>query len=541
MLRAPQSAVALLERAAELAEGGDPARDELLAELAEGLVWCRRPSAGEALAAELLERNTDPEVRERARATVVRGLFLDGRWSELLAHVERWLEAGGLTDGARARRLADAAFAALLCGELSRAESMALEALEIGESLGDDAAVFQALWALGPAHNLRGRKGEELAASERALAIATHGENPDLARFHPHFAVALGLEANDRQADAEQMFQTGMRVREELGTVWDLPMYQAGLAELHCQMGKWDEALVEADTGITISEEVGTRFGIALCAAIAALIGVHRDDLAAADRLLSLARETIDRAGPQWGSYWTTLAAAQLADAHGDRRTAVAVLRDAWVAHEHSPGLQVYLGTPLVRLALAAGEPALARSVAATVQSNAREMDASSATASALLCVGLAEGDSESLVRAVDEFRASGWSPYLAVACEETATALARTDDRTAARPMFEEALTIYERLGARRDSARALATMRSFGMRRGSRAARRRALKGWESLTPMESEVVRLTVDGLTNREIGERLFISRRTVQTHLSHVLTKLDISTRVELAAAAARHR
>jgi DNA-binding CsgD family transcriptional regulator len=56
-----------------------------------------------------------------------------------------------------------------------------------------------------------------------------------------------------------------------------------------------------------------------------------------------------------------------------------------------------------------------------------------------------------------------------------------------------------------------------------------------------MESEVVRLTVDGLTNREIGERLFISRRTVQTHLSHVFTKLEISTRVELAAAAARHQ
>jgi DNA-binding NarL/FixJ family response regulator len=52
---------------------------------------------------------------------------------------------------------------------------------------------------------------------------------------------------------------------------------------------------------------------------------------------------------------------------------------------------------------------------------------------------------------------------------------------------------------------------------------------------------VVRLTVAGLTNREIGERLFIFRRAVQTHLSHVFTKLEISTRVELAAAAATDR
>jgi hypothetical protein len=288
------------------------------------------------------------------------------------------------------------------------------------------------------AHNFRGRKDAELAVGERALAIAAHGENPDLARFHPHFPVALALEANDRQADAEQMFSTGMRVREELGTVWDLPLYQAGLAELHCQMGKWDEALVEADTGITIGEEVGTRLGIVLCAAVAALINVHRDDLAAADRLLSLAREMIDRAGPQWGGYWAILASAALADARGDRDTALTVLCDAWAAHGHSSGLQVYLGTPLVQLALATGEPELARSVAATVQSNARDMDAPSAKGSSLPCVGLAERDSESLARAVTEFRASGWLPHLAVACEETATALARDDDPTAARALFE-------------------------------------------------------------------------------------------------------
>jgi DNA-binding CsgD family transcriptional regulator len=77
--------------------------------------------------------------------------------------------------------------------------------------------------------------------------------------------------------------------------------------------------------------------------------------------------------------------------------------------------------------------------------------------------------------------------------------------------------LDIYERLDARRDTARTLAAMRSCGLRRGSRAAHRRALKGWDALTAMENDVMRLTVEGLTNRQIGERLFISRRTVQTH------------------------
>jgi DNA-binding CsgD family transcriptional regulator len=103
---------------------------------------------------------------------------------------------------------------------------------------------------------------------------------------------------------------------------------------------------------------------------------------------------------------------------------------------------------------------------------------------------------------------------------------------------LFEEALDLYGRLGARRDSTRALGAMRGHGLRRGSRARHRLALKGWESLTPMESDVVRLTVDGLTNREIGERLFVSRRTVQTHLSHAFAKFERSSRIELAAAAA---
>jgi DNA-binding CsgD family transcriptional regulator len=541
VLRAPQSAVALLERAVELSERGDPTRDELLAELADALVWSRRPRDGQALAAELLVRATTSSTREHARATLVRGLWLDARWGELLEHVDRWLDAGELTDRARGRALADAAMAAVFNRDAARGESMAREALELGESLGDDAIVFQALIALGPVLSRSGRKAEDLAVAERAVAIATRAGNPDPSRFVAHFALALALEGNGRLEEAEAMFNTGMRVGEELGAVWHLPMYQAGLAALHCHMGKWDEALVEAETALTIGEEVGTRIGMVACTAVAALIRAQRDDLVEAERLLALARREIDRAGPQWGSYWSILASAEIAEAHGDREAALAGLRDDWAALADSPGLQVSLGTALVRRALAAGELELARSVAATVETNARTINASSAKGSALLCRGLAEGDPDVLARAVAEFRASGWLPHVAVASEETATALGRDDDLAAARPLFEEALSIYEGLGARRDTARALATMRSFGMRRGSRAAHRRALNGWDSLTPTESDVVRLTVAGLTNREIGERLFISRRTVQTHLSHVFTKLEISTRVELAAAVATNR
>jgi DNA-binding NarL/FixJ family response regulator len=52
---------------------------------------------------------------------------------------------------------------------------------------------------------------------------------------------------------------------------------------------------------------------------------------------------------------------------------------------------------------------------------------------------------------------------------------------------------------------------------------------------------VVDLLTEGLTNPQIGERLFVSRRTVQTHLAHVFTKLGLSSRTQLAAEAARRR
>ncbi|MGH3479515.1 MAG: response regulator transcription factor, partial [Nocardioidaceae bacterium] len=59
----------------------------------------------------------------------------------------------------------------------------------------------------------------------------------------------------------------------------------------------------------------------------------------------------------------------------------------------------------------------------------------------------------------------------------------------------------------------------------------------GWGSLTPTEREVVGLVVSGLTNPEIAARLFVSRATVKTHLSHVYAKLGVANRTELAALA----
>jgi DNA-binding CsgD family transcriptional regulator len=71
-------------------------------------------------------------------------------------------------------------------------------------------------------------------------------------------------------------------------------------------------------------------------------------------------------------------------------------------------------------------------------------------------------------------------------------------------------------------------------------RGQRKRPASGWGSLTPTERDVVRLVSEGLANNDIAERLFVSPRTVQTHLTHVYTKLGLTSRVQLAQEAARH-
>jgi DNA-binding CsgD family transcriptional regulator len=66
------------------------------------------------------------------------------------------------------------------------------------------------------------------------------------------------------------------------------------------------------------------------------------------------------------------------------------------------------------------------------------------------------------------------------------------------------------------------------------------RRTAGWSGLTESELRVARLAAGGLTNRQIGERLFLSPHTVSSHLRHTFTKLEISSRVELAKMAIQH-
>ena len=90
-------------------------------------------------------------------------------------------------------------------------------------------------------------------------------------------------------------------------------------------------------------------------------------------------------------------------------------------------------------------------------------------------------------------------------------------------------------------DVLRADSRLRALGVRRGSRGPRRRPPTGWEALTPTEVRIAELVAAGRSNPDIAGDLLLSRRTVQSHVSHILAKLGAQSRVGIARELARRQ
>ena len=87
----------------------------------------------------------------------------------------------------------------------------------------------------------------------------------------------------------------------------------------------------------------------------------------------------------------------------------------------------------------------------------------------------------------------------------------------------------------AARSSDRARSELRATGERTATQGGSPPGLRGSDGLTAQELQIARRAAEGLSNREIAERLFMSHRTVGAHLRHIFTKLDITSRIQLAA------
>ena len=272
-----------------------------------------------------------------------------------------------------------------------------------------------------------------------------------------------------------------------------------------------------------------------------ALIARGRADEPASKAALAAGRRALEQGRHLFGVDLLLWAEAAAAEDDGDPAGALALLDLAWEQSAGLRGLVNYrnIGPPLVRLARLHGDQTRCQAVVDVMSTIAARTTAPSAIGAALRAQGLADDDPELLVDAAARYRASPRRIELAATCEDAGVALLRAGRDTEAAAVLDEAAAVHLECGAIADLARVEALLRSHGIRR----RRRRpsvATHGWEALSPTERSVVDLVAQGMTNPRIGAHLYISRRTVETHVSHIFRKLGLTNRAQLAAAATSH-
>jgi DNA-binding NarL/FixJ family response regulator len=133
-----------------------------------------------------------------------------------------------------------------------------------------------------------------------------------------------------------------------------------------------------------------------------------------------------------------------------------------------------------------------------------------------------------------------GGHPVEAARCRIVAgRALAASGQDEAATEVLERAWAELERCGAERHRDEAVRELRRLGRPVGRGGRRARATTGLDALSDREREIAALVQDRLTNREIAERLVLSEKTIERHMSHIFGKLGATCRVEVARALER--
>jgi DNA-binding CsgD family transcriptional regulator len=194
----------------------------------------------------------------------------------------------------------------------------------------------------------------------------------------------------------------------------------------------------------------------------------------------------------------------------------------------------------LVHIALAVQDPELAAAAGATAHRRARlNPSTRSIAAAAAHASGLLEHSRQGLAEAVELYDGGPRPLALALALEDLGDASVESGATKEGLDAYGRALELYAQTGAAWDAGRIRGRLRALGVRR-RLVSSQRPERGWEAMTESELAVARLVADGLSNREVAERLFVSPHTVNSHLRHVFGKLDVNSRVELTRLAGVH-
>jgi DNA-binding CsgD family transcriptional regulator len=292
--------------------------------------------------------------------------------------------------------------------------------------------------------------------------------------------------------------------------------------------GRWAEAERELDLALSMAADTGRGPRTEALTALADL----RQRQGRPEEGLELLGAADDTAGG------AVVRAACLVDL-GRADDARTVLRSTLTLHPPEDPYHPLLVAALAEVELAAGRVEAAADLLATDQPASRTRSyprgaGALAMASGLLAV--AQGDNESARRRLG-FALEVFShldlPFEAACTELRLAALLRASDLDAAIGRAQAAHRRLEEIGARHRTDEAAAQLRSLGVTPppGRPSA--------EALTARERDVLQLLAAGLSNPDIAQRLFLSRRTVGHHVSSILRKLDLGSRAEAAAFAAR--
>jgi DNA-binding CsgD family transcriptional regulator len=370
--------------------------------------------------------------------------------------------------------------------------------------------------------------------AERALAAGLPLKPQGAGNWAIMALVALSagdaLDAAHRAAD-EILAQARAR-----GAALTVATTSALRAHLGLRRGDLLAAQADAETAIELAPDLlGAEFPVVLAVGAAVLVGLERDETPDALRRL------IERTGARYDdeflpSSQLRYASGVLRAAAGKHEAAIEELRgcglDHPVAGSENPATLSWRSAAALSLA-ELGRHGDARILAADEVRRARSFGAARAIGVALRAQAIVGPRAERRERLEEALAALAPSPARlehARVLVDLGAALRAAGRRTAAREPLVEALEIAARCGARTLERRARAELGAIGIR--PRATDR---SGADSLTPSERRVADLAASGGSNKEIAQTLFVTEKTVETHLGRAFRKLDISSRRQLPA------
>jgi DNA-binding CsgD family transcriptional regulator len=532
--QAPGVAAELLSRAVAGSPPGSARHGWLASRLADALYRKGDTATAEQVADRALEHATEPDLLVDLQWTLAQCRMQAGMFGESLATLDRALASPGISTRHRARLLVLAARTHSILGEAAKAGRVAADALTAAEEARDNWAMGWALHVLTLVTATQGRMADVLPMFDRALAVTQADPALTDLRLLLQINKAVELGNFDRYEEALAAAGQARDLADQVGTAVRLAQARSALGQLLFETGRWDDALAEVE----ILYEHLKAPGVACCNhGIAAVIGFHRGDTDAARRHLAAAVPHAELIGRR---VIGSLALARSLDHEHDGALPEALAALTEVVNGNTEQIEEIenLLADAVRLASQTGDLDTAQALTGHAAALAAGSEIPHREADALYCRGLLDRDAPRLLAAAKRYGEAGRPLLMAKALEAAAGYFVDTDDRSQARAAFTQAVEVYSSLGAAGDVARLQATFRAHGIRRGPHAKHRQARSGWDSLTATEIKIAAFVQEGLSNPEIAGKLLLSRRTVGTHVSHILKKLDVNSRTDIAREAA---